>query len=373
MLSVPASAERAGLVSPYVSGRLVGAGLIAITLLACVAMLEAGLRAIGRYRLDSVDGYFAAEGLSYGLKKNVTKRVYWPSSSFLVQTDEFGFRAAQTGPRHLAGKPYYAVIGASDAFGNGLDYDKTFVGVFARRMAAAHQAEVVNLAVGGHHLMEQVARFREFTSKVPTPPKAVIITLNPLMIAGSDDINAGVVVRKGELFEQDNWRIPLIKMMLSNSSAAYSFFHDGIRNVQLRYFNRPDFSLDFYLYVYSKELRIRTPEGTADFEARMAGLEQDIRGLGASPVCVYSPATGGFLLNKLQREGKLDGSRFDTQFFQDLARRHCTAAGIPFVDFEPMLQERYDRGEKLNFDLDAHFNEPTSRAIGDYLYEALKP
>jgi hypothetical protein len=43
------------------------------------------------------------------------------------------------------------------------------------------------------------------------------------------------------------------------------------------------------------------------------------------------------------------------------------------VDLEPMLQERYDRGEKLNFDLDAHFNGPTSKAVGEYLYQSLAP
>jgi hypothetical protein len=264
------------------------------------------------------------------------------------------------------------VLGSSDAFGNGLDYEKTFVGVFARNMAG-HQAEVVNLAVGGHHLLEQEARFRKFAARAPVPPRAVLIILNPLMIGGFDDIHPNIVVRRGELFEKDNWRLPLAKMILANSSAAYSFFRDGIRNIQLRYFSRPDFSLDFYIDMYSESLRIRTPEVTAAFEGRMRNLEQFIRSQGATPVCVYSPATGGFLLEKLKREGKLDGSRFDTQFFRDLARRHCAAEGVTFIDLEPMLQERYDRGEKLNFDLDAHFNEPTSLAVGEYLFKSLKP
>ena len=69
----------------------------------------------------------------------------------------------------------------------------------------------------------------------------------------------------------------------------------------------------------------------------------------------------------------MDGSLFDTAFFADLARKHCEAEGIQFIDLEPLLQQRYDRGEKLNFDGDAHFNGPTSAAIGELLYEAIAP
>ncbi len=105
----------------------------------------------------------------------------------------------------------------------------------------------------------------------------------------------------------------------------------------------------------------------------MRQLEQRIRGLGATPVCVYAPTVGGFLLNALKAQGKLDPSVFDTEFFAELARRHCTTEGIQFVDLEPLLQRKYDAGEKLNFDMDAHFNRPTSRAIGEYLYDALRP
>src|SRR5688572_16134899 len=88
-------------------------GVIALTLVICLAVLEAGLRIIGRYPLNSIDGYHAEEGLSYGLAKNVTTRIFWPTHSWLVRTDALGLRANANGPRDLAGKPYYAVLGSS--------------------------------------------------------------------------------------------------------------------------------------------------------------------------------------------------------------------------------------------------------------------
>jgi hypothetical protein len=162
-------------------------------------------------------------------------------------------------------------------------------------------------------------------------------------------------------------------MVLAGQSAAYSFFRDGIRNTQSRYFERPDFSLDFYIERYSMELAVRRPEKLADYFRHLEELENYIRCIGATPVEIYVPATGGFLLNKLKAEGKVDGSLFDTNFFRDVSQRHAAEVGIKYVDLEPMLQERYDRGEKLNFDLDGHFNGPTAKVVGEYLYQSLAP
>jgi len=354
------------------SGRLASVVAVLVTVVVCLLMLESGLRWIGRYHVGDSEGYFAQEGPYYGLKQNATKLVHWPNITWNVYTDEYGFRAQKTGARDLDSTPYYAFLGASDVFANGLDYEASFVGVFASKVAA-DQMEVANLGVGGHHLLEQAARLKRSQTMLKQPPKYVVIALNPLMIGGFDDVHASVVVKHGELFEQDNWRLPLLKMVVAGQSAAYSFFRDGVRNTQARYFERPDFSLDFYIQRYSTELAVRRPERQADYFRHLEELENYVRCIGATPIEVYVPATGGFLLNKLKAEGKVDGSLFDTKFFRDISQRHAEEVGIKYIDLEPVLQERYDRGEKLNFDLDAHFNGPTSRAVGEYLYQTLAP
>ena len=220
--------------------------------------------------------------------------------------------------------------------------------------------------LAGHHLLEQTARLKLSQTMLKHPPKYVVIALNPLLIGGYDDVHASLVVKHGELFEKDNWRVPLVKMVLAGQSAAYSFFRDGIRNTQARYFERPDFSLDFYIQRYSTKLAVRRPEKLADYFRHLEELENYVRCIGATPLEIYVPATGGFLLNKLKAEGKVDGSLFDTKFFRDVSQRHAAEVGIKYVDLEPMLQEHYDRGEKLNFDLDAHFNGPTAKVVGEY-------
>ncbi len=348
-------------------------GLVVLgTLLLCLAMLEVGLRVTGRYRIGSLGGFFAPGGASYRLKANTTKRIEWPSVTFTVYTDDHGFRYKQSGPRPLGARPYYAVLGSSEVFGNGLDYEQTFIGVLSGQLER-DRIEVVNMAVGGQHLLEQISLFEAYESSATSQPQKVIVVLNPLFIGNYDDIQPDTFVKMGQLLPKENWRLPLAKTILADQSADYRFFRDAIRNAQAKYFPRKDYDLSFYLERYSKSHPIRTTEKTNDFLRQMKDFELRVRGLGATPVCVYAPTVGGFLLNELKAKGKLDGSLFDTEFFVNLAQRHCVAEGIQFVNLEPMLQKMYDRGEKLNFDGDAHFNGPTSRAIGEYLYEALKP
>jgi hypothetical protein len=348
------------------------AALIGGTVLFCLVVLEGGLRILGRYQVGDIYGYLAPRAISFGLATNVSKTVNWPTHRWTVRTCDMGYRAKEIGSRGVGKRPHITVLGASDVFGNGLDYEQTFVGVLAEKLAT-NNIDVVNMGVGGHHLLEQMALFKEFVAGSRHLPTHVLIVLQPLMIGGYDDIHEGTIVRYGELFPENNWKRPVAKMILSRSLATYCFFRDGIRKIQHAYFERPDFSLDFYIERYSTRHRIRSPEKTADFLKRLKELETYIRGIGATPVCVWAPTTGGFLLDSLRAKGEVDGTLFDTQWFPELSRAHCETEGIQFINLEPMLQEMYNRGEKLNFDMDAHFNAPTSRVIGEFIYKSLQP
>lgn len=346
--------------------------IVLTTLIVCLAMLEVGLRVMNRYPLGKTEGYQEKGGISYVLKKNFTKTVVWPSMSFTVHTSDMGFRAKQPGPQAIGPKPYYAVLGASDAFGNGLDYENTFVGLFAEKMAR-HNVDVVNLAVAGHHLLEQSALFKQFTSSVTNQPQAVIVIFNPNLIGGYDDIHSDVVIRKGEIFEKEHWRSALFRMVLGNSSGAYCFFRDAFRRIQQRYFVKDDVALSFWVERLSSQHPIKKPERTADFREKLRDLDRLIRGVNAKPIYVYCPPAGAFSLNDLAAKGKVDPGLIDTTFFSEIIRTHCADEGIEFVNFEPPVQERFNKGEKLNFDGDGHYNAATSRTVGDYLYEALRP
>jgi len=345
--------------------------VLAIVVLFNLVALEVGLRAIGRYRIDNSEGYFERGGISYLLKKNVNKDVRWPTMSFTVCTSDLGFRVKAPGRQVVGDKPYYVALGASDVFGNGLNYEETFVGILDEKLER-NGMDVVNMGVAGHHLQEQVALFKQFVSSRP-PPRAVILFFNPLLIGGFDDNHENVVVKRGDLFPQDKWRVALLRKTLSNSSAAYCFFRDSIRSLQRRFSKREEFALSFYIEKFSTKHPIRTPERSKDFLQNLDEFEQYVRGLKAELIYVYCPPAGGFLINDLKAKGKVDPASVDTQFFVDLVQGHAQSRGLRFINLEPPVQERYDKGEKLNFDSDGHYNGPTSQLVGDYLYKMLAP
>jgi hypothetical protein len=345
--------------------------VIITTVLVSLAMLEVSLRVMGRYPTGTVGGYLRLGGISYLLKTNFTKNVNWPTTTFTVHTCDFGFRAPTPGPRQFAGSSY-AILGSSEVFGNGLDYEQTFIGILAERLGT-QGVGVINMAVPGHHLLEQMAVFEDFVARSPIQPKRVIIIIDPLFIGGYDDIHSEVTVKLGQLFPKDRWRVPLVRKLAGDLSTSYCYFRDGFRQLQANVVGRPDLDLSFYLERYSTSHRLHSPAVQADLFRHLKSLDARIRSIGATPVYVYIPTVGGFLLDKLKREQKLDGRLFDTSFFPDIVRSHCQAEGLRFVNAEPMLRELYDRGEKLNFDGDSHFNAPASLELGEFLYESLKP
>ncbi len=141
------------------------------TLALCLAILEVGLRVTGRYRMGSLGGFVEQGGVSYRLEAQTP-----PSESsgrhvsFTVYTDELGFRYRRPGPRPLGVREYYAVLGSSEVFGNGLDYEQTFIGVLGEKLER-DGIDVVNMAVGGHHLLEQISVFEAYTSSPHPDPR----------------------------------------------------------------------------------------------------------------------------------------------------------------------------------------------------------
>ncbi len=346
--------------------------ILGVVALINLLVLEIGLRAVGRYRMDNSEGYFQRGGISYVLKKNVTKEVRWPTMSFTVHTSDLGFRAKKPGPQIVGERPYYVALGASDVFGNGLNYEDTFVGILDGRLEA-HGIDVINMAVAGHHLQEQVALFKNFVSARTNAPRTVLLFFNPLLIGGFDDNHTDVLVKRGDLFQSDSWRTALLRKTLQNTSAAYCFFRDSIRSLQRRYSSQKEFALSFYTEKFSTSHPIRTPARSQEFLRNLDAFEQYVRGLNSELIYVYCPPAGAFLVDELKAKGRVDPQSVDTRFFVDLVRDHAQAKGVRFISLEPPAQERYGKGEKLTFDADGHFNGPTSRVVGDYLYKMLHP
>jgi hypothetical protein len=343
------------------------AGIVFLTLLACLVMLELGLRAIGRSPTNMADGIADQYGDSFRLKKNASKVMKFPAFSYTVHTNEFGFRDNAVGPRDLAGKEFCAFLGASDVFGNGVEFGDSFVGVFAAE-ASRRGLEVLNLAVGGHYFLDQEFLLKDFMKTSGLTPSSIFLCINALHIPKFDRRNQHVIVKNGYAIDREGWRVAYLRLMAGNISSAFCFFRDSIRRIQERYFQlevgekSPEF-----LQIYDKRNPIRQPERTKGFEDYLTGFETFCRQNEIELVYVYLPLSDSFSLEEMIRKLGANPEDYDAAFYVDLMRSHCEKSGHRLIDPAQALGRLWAGGQVLRFKLDPHFNALANKVIGEYL------
>lgn len=347
----------------------VGLLVVAPTLVLCVGLLELGLRLQGRSPSNVTEGIFTPFGEAYRLKPDQTKLSRTPSYRCTIHTNALGLRDAAPGPRPLT-HPYLAWLGDSATFGNGVDYEDSFVGRFGA-LASPRGLEVVNLAVGGHHLAEQEAVLQDFLARAPRPPERVVVVFTPQLLALFEQRHHDLFELNGYLYPRHGWLGAYLSITLGDASAAWVFFRDGVRRVQARLGASPRQAAAGILAIYDREAPQASPEVTRRLEARLARLDEAIRAAGAAPVHVYLPTTADLRSGELLRVSGLPAARFDLDRYRAALRRESEAAGVPLVDLTARLAAAQASGAGLGFMQDMHYNPTGHRVIAEGLGEAL--
>jgi hypothetical protein len=341
--------------------------VIILTLLACVVMLELGLRATGRIPTNTTDGIAEGFGDSFRLKKNITKRFNYPAFSYTVHTNAYGFRDRATGGRDLKTHPFLAFLGASEVYGNGVDFEDTFVGIFAQE-ASRRGFEVANLAVGGHYFLDQEDLLKDFVKNSGLRPSTIFLCANALHIPKFDRRNRNVIVKNGYAIDKNGWRLTYLRLLAGESSSAYCFFRDAIRRIQERFLNYElkEDSFEF-LQIYSKSNKIRDPERIKEFKAFLTDFSNYCRDNGIDLVIVYLPLSDSFNLKEIVRKLGADPEKYDSSFYAELIRSYCRDNRIKLIDVGPTLERLYNEGEEIRFKLDPHYSKYANRVIGEFL------
>jgi len=333
--------------------------------LACLGMLEIGLRVAGRPPSSNTDGIFEEYGDgAYRLQRNVSRRSTTRSFSCTLSTNAFGLRDRGPGKRDLA-RPYLAWMGDSATFGNGVDFEESFVGLFGD-LAARRGIEVVNLAVGGHHIAEQQDMLREFLAVAPRPPERVIFVFTPQMLALFDRSYHDLMVKEGYLFPRKGWRIPYLVMTLGNASSAYCFFRDAVRKLQYRWMPNSNGGAP----VVAPLSASGSPVVAETVDAKLRELDAQIWRAGAEPVYVFLPTAMD--LGKPEMRGAartLAASPAGSAL--GVLSRHCAEGGIRLVDLSPILQAVHASGRPMTFAEDMHFVPSIHVVIGQALYDQI--
>jgi hypothetical protein len=337
---------------------------ILFTLLVCTILLELGLRAKGYLPSNITDGFFEQHGKSYRLKKNFTKTVNIPSYSCTIHTNSYGFRDKTNESRGVGSRPYFVFLGESLTFGNGVDYEQSFVGLCGEFLEK-HDFDAFNLAVGGHLFREQEDLFREFVASVPKKPACVIVCFSPGFIWGFESEYSDIAIKDGYLFDKKNWVIPYMRVLLGNISSAFCYFRDNIRKLQGELSNNNSRIALQILDSYSKKNRLYNPSVAAKLEARLDQFDDFIRSLGASMIYIYLPTSTDFGLKDLLSLAGANPDQYDFFLYYKLLKNHCQNHHLQLVDLYPPLRALYDKGEKLSFLQDAHYNGKANRVIGE--------
>jgi hypothetical protein len=291
----------------------------------------------------------------------------YPAYSYTVYTNEFGFRDKSTGSRDLKAASFCVFLGASDVFGNGVNYEDSFAGIFAEE-ALKKGFGTLNLAVGGHFFLDREALLKDFIENTKYKPSTIFYSVNALGIPTFDRRNQNVIVKNGYAIDRDGWRLAYLRLLAGNTSAAYCFFRDAVRRIQERHMQREVTEKSFeFLQVYSKQNAIRQPERLRLFEEHLEAFESFCRQTAIDLVYVFLPLSDSFRVKDIAMKLGLDPDEFDPSFYEDVMREHCERNKIPLVNVQPDLERANAEGHELRFKSDPHYNKYANRLVGECL------
>ena len=344
--------------------------IIFSTLIFCSLLLEVGLRIIGRIPTNVADGIFEQWGDCFRLKKNMTKSAKFAAYSYTAHTNSYGFRDKRNCDIDLKEKIYYTILGASDVYGNGVNYEDSFVGILTEE-AAKKRIKILNLAVGGHRFPDQEALFKEFLKNAPHKPLKLLFTVNAMNIHEFDRPNNSVIVKNGYLLDKNHWIRAYIRLMLGNNSSAYCYFRDGIRKVQEKWFNlKTTNELQFFRF-FSKNSRMYNKDALKQFEDYLNNFEEFCRQNNIELIYIYLPMIDSYSLKELVKHFKKDPNDYDASYYSFFMERHCKKGKIPFLNLRPVLKTYHEQGKELRFKLDGHYNKFANKIVGNYLAEKI--
>ena len=151
-------------------------------------------RLTGRQPADTILGYYEQFGdKGFKIKPFAQTRFNWWSGPFTVRTDALGLRIPdEADPADYDRRPderLWLVLGDSQAFGNGVPYEKSVVGGMVGR-AREEGVYIRNLAVGGYALENQFDLMQWYLDKTGHTPERILLFLTPRVIGDPEAARA---------------------------------------------------------------------------------------------------------------------------------------------------------------------------------------
>jgi hypothetical protein len=330
--------------------------MVALVAVLSVPVAEVAYRLAGTQVAATMTGIYRSYGDGgYRLRSDADVLQNWASGAFWVHTDARGFRVGREGPTGTT--PDVLVLGDSQAFGQGLEFEETVVGRFAHR-AFANGLQVVNAAVGGHSVKDQIELVRTVFAE-GLRPRLVLLCLTPRMLAYPDALSR-FLVEDGDLWDGPPRLVGRVRRFLSTHSAVYVVLRNALRRGEES--RRAADLLPLYDTGPLQGPRLES------LHASMATLAAVCREVGARIVLCYLPLAFDANIDEV---AKAMNAQASSSAPLQTVRSLGIAAGLPVIDATPALEAVRQRRERVTLVGDSHYGPATSREVADVLWNAV--
>lgn len=345
------------------SKRAFGLALVPLCVwIASIGVAEALFRQLGAKPSAELGGLYENFGdASYKHRSFVDTDAAWIEGHFSVFTDELGLRCSQTNmQRKLSDDTDILVIGDSQGYGQGLNFEDTVVGELTKR-AEVYGLAVRNASVGGHLLDNQFELIRWLYGR-GLRPKRLVVMLTPSLVAGAGHKTHAVVDDQGRIWARHPQWYSRVTLWLKTHTVVYVM----VRKVFLHALPVSEPPV-VGLYSINSEA-----ERQANFLANVAIFQQWAHERGIPVYIVYVPLAIELDFSPVSQAAQASGTKVDPNSPYRIARSVSEALGLPFHDLRPSLVHERANGRQLSLFKDPHYNAATSRICADDIWQFLR-
>jgi len=348
--------------------------IIAAVWLASFAAAEFAFRAAGdRVTQDGArmyvvfgDGKPSPNGASgFKLAPNAASDLNLMQGRSIVYTNSLGLRCGVAGRSWKPGPVDVLILGDSQCFGWGLDFESTMIGQLTG-IAAREGRSVQNLGIGNHYLLNQFELLR-WVYDQGVRPKRIAIVLTPYLIATAGGYVRQLVGTDGRLYNpRDPHKIGGLTSWLKMHFVTYPRMRAAVvaivppswdeasDPVAIRVF-REDLSPQFFQKTLNIVEQIRT-------WAYQRGIALSI---------AYTPMAGEYDFAPIEAATRNLNVAIQKDVPGRVASQVASRIDAPFIDVRPALAAESAAGHPLTLVGDGHYNEKTSGAAAKALYSGL--
>jgi hypothetical protein len=301
---------------------------------------------------------------NYKLGTFVDTEAFYASGRKTIHTDGLGLRCDRA--RRFAAQPGDAIdlllLGDSQGFGNGVDFEESISGTLAE-IEAEKGYRVSNASVGGHNLPSQYELSRWLVDERGLRVQNFVLLITPAMIYSGAKQDHLTVGHDGRLYGDRVGLDTRLKLWSKTHLVIYSRVRNAIRNSGFGVDPAKESASVFEFYQGgSNNDAIRS-----DLVADLKKLEEFVTAHRANLYLVYVPLTVEADFDPLQQAAAETGMVLDPDVPLRIVSSVAEELHLPLYDLKPVLKKIHAEGRQLNVTGDFHYSAILSRACGSRL------